>query len=65
VCLTELHARCAAGRPATVIYVTHDQTEARPRASALVPGEGVIQQVDTLYRGGRQRLAADSSARPK
>jgi oligogalacturonide transport system ATP-binding protein len=53
--LTELHRTLrSAGRPATVIYVTHDQTEAMTMGERIcVLREGVIQQVDTpvaLYR---------------
>ena len=47
--LTELHRTLrSAGRPATVIYVTHDQTEAMTMGERIcVLKEGVIQQVDT------------------
>src|SRR5439155_26789217 len=53
--LTELHRTLREqGRPATVIYVTHDQTEAMTMGERIcVLKEGVIQQVDTpvaLYR---------------
>jgi oligogalacturonide transport system ATP-binding protein len=47
--LTELHRTLReAGQPATVIYVTHDQTEAMTMGQRIcVLKEGVIQQVDT------------------
>jgi oligogalacturonide transport system ATP-binding protein len=47
--LTELHRTLRAeGRPATVIYVTHDQTEAMTMGERIcVLKDGVIQQVDT------------------
>ena len=47
--LTELHRTLRSqGRPATVIYVTHDQTEAMTMGERIcVLKEGVIQQVDT------------------
>jgi oligogalacturonide transport system ATP-binding protein len=46
--LTELHRTLkAAGQPATVIYVTHDQVEAMTMGQRIcVLKEGVIQQVD-------------------
>jgi oligogalacturonide transport system ATP-binding protein len=47
--LTELHRTLKEqGKPATVIYVTHDQTEAMTMGERIcVLKEGVIQQVDT------------------
>jgi oligogalacturonide transport system ATP-binding protein len=47
--LTELHRTLREqGQPATVIYVTHDQTEAMTMGQRIcVLKEGVIQQVDT------------------
>ena len=47
--LTELHQTLReAGRPATVIYVTHDQVEAMTMGERIcVLKEGTIQQVDT------------------
>ena len=47
--LTELHRTLREqGRPATVVYVTHDQTEAMTMGQRIcVLKEGVIQQVDT------------------
>jgi oligogalacturonide transport system ATP-binding protein len=47
--LTELHQTLRdQGQPATVIYVTHDQTEAMTMGERIcVLKEGVIQQVDT------------------
>ncbi|WP_395704236.1 ABC transporter ATP-binding protein [Aquabacterium sp.] len=47
--LTELHqALRAQGRPATVIYVTHDQVEAMTMGERIcVLKDGTIQQVDT------------------
>ena len=47
--LTELHRTLRdAGQPATVVYVTHDQTEAMTMGERIcVLKEGVIQQVDT------------------
>jgi oligogalacturonide transport system ATP-binding protein len=47
--LTELHrALRDQGRPATVIYVTHDQTEAMTMGERIcVLKDGVVQQVDT------------------
>ena len=47
--LTELHRELREqGRPATVVYVTHDQTEAMTMGERIcVLKEGVIQQVDT------------------
>jgi oligogalacturonide transport system ATP-binding protein len=47
--ITELHRTLRdQGRPATVIYVTHDQTEAMTMGERIcVLKEGVIQQVDT------------------
>ncbi|MBI5721844.1 MAG: sn-glycerol-3-phosphate ABC transporter ATP-binding protein UgpC [Burkholderiales bacterium] len=53
--LTELHRTLREqGRPATVVYVTHDQTEAMTMGERIcVLKDGLIQQVDTpvaLYR---------------
>jgi len=47
--LTELHRTLREqGRPATVVYVTHDQTEAMTMGERIcVLKEGVIQQADT------------------
>jgi oligogalacturonide transport system ATP-binding protein len=47
--LTELHQTLRdQGQPATVVYVTHDQTEAMTMGERIcVLKEGVIQQVDT------------------
>jgi len=47
--LTELHTQLAqGGQPSTVIYVTHDQTEAMTMGERIcVLKEGSIQQVDT------------------
>jgi len=47
--LTELHRTLREqGRPATVVYVTHDQTEAMTMGERIcVLKDGVIQQVDT------------------
>ena len=47
--LTELHRTLRdAGQPATVVYVTHDQTEAMTMGERIcVLKDGVIQQVDT------------------
>jgi ABC-type sugar transport system ATPase subunit len=47
--LTELHAQLAQlGQPSTVIYVTHDQTEAMTMGERIcVLKDGTIQQVDT------------------
>ena len=47
--LTELHRTLREqGQPATVVYVTHDQTEAMTMGERIcVLKEGVIQQVDT------------------
>jgi len=47
--LTDLHRTLREqGRPATVVYVTHDQTEAMTMGERIcVLKEGVIQQVDT------------------
>jgi oligogalacturonide transport system ATP-binding protein len=47
--LTELHRTLKEqGKPATVVYVTHDQTEAMTMGERIcVLKEGVIQQVDT------------------
>jgi oligogalacturonide transport system ATP-binding protein len=47
--ITELHRTLREqGRPATVVYVTHDQTEAMTMGERIcVLKEGVIQQVDT------------------
>src|SRR4029077_15543565 len=47
--LTDLHRTLReAGQPATVVYVTHDQTEAMTMGERIcVLKEGVIQQVDT------------------
>jgi oligogalacturonide transport system ATP-binding protein len=47
--ITELHSQLAQrGQPSTVVYVTHDQTEAMTMGERIcVLKEGTIQQVDT------------------
>jgi oligogalacturonide transport system ATP-binding protein len=68
--LTELHRTLReAGRPSTVIYVTHDQTEAMTMGERIcVLKEGTIQQVDrptTLYERPANAFVASFIGSPE